>query len=420
MAAFEITEADLQRVCRDLAYSEIATLPGFRSRLGSRLSTDALPSGLSWADDGLALDSLARMNLATAAATWCNAYDAGFEDLFLAKRNVHEWAVAMRRARQAGAKQWTFATSGSTGTQKHIRHREDILADEARAWAKVLAASPSEGTPRISRVIVLCPTHHIYGFIWGVLLPLALDVPALDAELSALPQLQSGDLVVAVPDQWAWLASKQSAWPAGIQGASSTAPMPAQVHDALTLPLPSAADQPRALLHRLLQIYGSTETAGLAYRTQSSGPYALAWGRVRNAQNGIDLTLPSGALQTMAVQDELQWVDNTCFNLLRRTDQSVQVAGHNVSPAWVMSQLESHPAVQEASVRLDGSSSSAKLKAFVVLKIENENPASQRTELEDWIINTLPWYANFSSLTYGTILPRNAMGKLTDWPISSS
>ncbi|TAG32757.1 MAG: hypothetical protein EAZ34_09515 [Polaromonas sp.] len=74
-------------------------------------------------------------------------------------------------------------------------------------------ARKAHGLP-ISRVIVLAPTHHIYSFIWGVLLPLVLGVSALDADISALPPLQSGDLMVAAPDQWVWLsASHKSSTP---------------------------------------------------------------------------------------------------------------------------------------------------------------------------------------------------------------
>ena len=426
MTAFALTQADLLRVSRDLAYSDLAAMPGIKARLGPRISTDAQAAPLAWTADLLDLDSLARMQLATAAATWCNAYDAGFEDLFLAKRTAADWAVVMRRAREAGASQLTFATSGSTGARKHLRHREDILANEARAWATVLGP--------VSRVIVLCPTHHIYGFIWGVLVPLALGVPVVDADLASLPALHSGDLLVAVPDQWAWLAASQRAWPAGVQGVSSTAPLPAQVHEALTHAPAGAAPvacidqtnthQVNAPLARLLQIYGSTETAGLAYRTQSGGPYTLAPGRTRNAQDGIDLQLPSGAHQAMAVQDELQWASDTAFNLLRRTDQSVQVGGHNVSPAWVVAQLQTHSAVKEAAVRLDGATT-PKLKAFVVLHGSDNteaapaaNQAALGAALEQWALDTLPWYASFSSITYGSALPRNAMGKPSDWPTS--
>jgi long-chain acyl-CoA synthetase len=406
-----LADHDLLRVCRDLAYSEIAAMPGTQARLGARTAS----TPLSWASEGLDLDSLARMQLATAAAVWCNAYDAGFEDLFLAKRNVADWAVVMRRAREAGAKQFTFATSGSTGARKHVRHREDILAHEARGWAQMLQAS--QPMQPITRAVVLCPTHHIYGFIWGVLVPLALGVPTVDADLDNLPALQPGDLVVAVPDQWAWLATGQRTWPAGVQGVSSTAPMPAQVHGALTT---LAATSPNAPLTRLLQIYGSTETAGLAYRSTSSGPYTLAAGRLRNAQGGIDLQvahIANGQPQPMAVQDELQWQSANTFNLLRRSDESVQVGGHNVSPAWVVAQLQQHSAVKEATVRLDATLAQPKLKAFVVLHQSSNTTdnANQRSALELWMADTLPWYAAPSSIDYGSALPRNAMGKLSDW-----
>ncbi len=423
MSAFTLTQADLLRVSRDLAYSELHAMPGTKAQLGPRVGS-AATAALSWTADTLDLDSLARMQLATAAALWCNAYDAGFEDLFLAKRSATDWAAVMLRARQAGAAQFTFSTSGSTGVRKHIRHREDLLADEARAWAQVLsppaptaasdaAAAPPSG-PAITRVVVLCPTHHIYGFIWGVLVPLALGVPALDADLAHMPALLPGDVVVAVPDQWAWLAASQRPWPAGVQGVSSTAPLPAQVHDSLATA--QGSPEPAAPLKRMLQIYGSSETAGLAYRSASTGPYTLAPGRCRNAQGGIDLHLPSGALQAMAVQDELQWTSDRSFELLRRSDASVQIGGHNVSPAWVQAQLESHSAVKEAAVRPSGHAGQPKLKAFVVLHTPDD--AAQRTALEQWALDTLPWYAGFSSMTYGAQLPRNAMGKAADWPAS--
>ena len=70
------------------------------------------------------------MQLATAAAVWCNANDAGFEDICLAKRNTLDWAEGIRRARSAGASGLTFFTSGSTGKQQHIRHAEHSLMDE--------------------------------------------------------------------------------------------------------------------------------------------------------------------------------------------------------------------------------------------------------------------------------------------------
>jgi long-chain acyl-CoA synthetase len=412
MTALVLELADLSRICRDLAWSDISAMPGQASALGPRLS----PGGIDWSGDGLALDSLSRMQLATAAATWCNAYDAGFEDLFLAKRCSADWAVLMDRSRSAGARHFTFASSGSSGVRKHIRHREDVLASEANVWATLL----NEGKPadaHIKRVVVLAPTHHIYGFIWGVLLPLALGVPALDADIDHLPPLLPGDLVVAVPDQWRWLAGATSNpsprhWPGNLTGVSSTSPLPDAIHRKLISVDPVSQTMPP--MARLWQIYGSSETAGLGWRADPAHPYTLAPGRTRTPGDGIELLLPSGATAAMAVQDELHWVDAKSFHLVRRHDQSVQVGGHNVSPAWVTDQLLGHPSVRQAAVRLSTSARPPRLKAFVVLHAPGD--ADQRRTLEDWALNQLPWYANFSSVAYGSELPINAMGKLSDWP----
>lgn len=417
----ELSTADLLRVCRDLAWSEMATMPGLKLQLGPRLSSAQRCAPLDWSPAGLALDSLARMQLATAAAVWCNAGDAGFEDLFLAKRNVADWAEVMQRARAAGASGFTFSTSGSTGKRQHIRHPDATLMAEAAAWAQVLETFALP----VSRIVTLVPCHHIYGFVWGLLLPKVLDVPVLDACHDALPELRAGDLLVAVPDQWQWLAGLQNwpqdrqqvapndlvrAKPDGVCGISSAAPMPGAVHCQLV----TARAPAQPMLARLLQIYGSTQTAGVAWRDNPERPYTLAPGRIRSACDGIALRLPDGTHAQLALQDELRWTGPCDFELLRRADNCVQVGGHNVSTVWVTEQLQAHPAVQDASVRLDAAAAPPRLKAFVVLKTPDD--VSQQSSLEEWLTHNLPWYANFSTIRYGAELPRNALGKHSDWP----
>jgi long-chain acyl-CoA synthetase len=391
----ELGFAQLQRICRDLAWSELASFASLRPAIGTRLCAQPV----RWDADHLNVDSLHRVHLATAAATWCDAFDSGFSDLFLAKRHSDDWGQVMLRSRQAkgSSPSVTFSTSGSTGQRKHIRHREAFLRQEAADWAVLL--------PQVKRVVTLVATHHIYGFIWGVLLPQALGVAVVDGELACLPEPQAGDLWVAVPDQWQWLAQSKKTWPAGVVGISSTAPMPADTH--------------QALLHnglaRLVQVYGSTETSGLAWRDQPDQAYALATGRQRQPDDSIALQLSPGQWVQAPVQDQLNWVDAQRFNLLGRTDQSVQIGGHNVSPQWVADQLMLHPAVQQASVRLDSQLDPARLKAFVVLA-----PAVTDTQqVLQHAQQTLPWYAAPASITFGDELPCNAMGKLSDWQTTS-
>lgn len=405
----ELSASDLLRVCRDLAWSEIAAMPGVRLRLGPRLPSSHDSKLPDWSHSGLALDSLACIQLATAAAIWCNAYDAGFEDLFLAKRNVQDWSDAMQRARSAGASGFTFSTSGSTGVRQHVRHAHDSLTNEAQSWRQVFQA---HALP-VSRIVTLVPCHHIYGFIWGVLLPKVLGVPVIEASHEALPELLAGDLLVGVPDQWQWLAGSVRAGSGLVQGVTSTAPMPGLVHQRLV----SAKDAAPAWLARLLQIYGSTQTGGIAWRDGPDTPYCLAPGRNRNALDGVELLLPSGALVPLELQDELHWTGVNQFELLQRTDSCVQVGGHNVSPAWVREQLMAYFAVEDVSVRLDASTPHPRLKAFVVLKAPADR--SQQAGLQNWALDTLPWYAAPSSICFGTELPRSVMGKLTDWPVQN-
>ena len=409
-ANVELSAIDLLRVCRDLAWSEMSAMPGIRCRLGPRLSSSQAPESLDWSSDGLALDSLACMQLATAAAVWCNAYEAAFADLFLAKRNAKDWAESMQQARSAGASGVTFSTSGATGKPQHVRHTHDSLMDEAHAWAQVFQASSFP----VKRIVTLVPCHHIYGFIWGVLLPKALDVPVIEASHEALPGLLAGDLLVGVPDQWQWLAGTIHDVSGPVQGVTSTAPMPDRLHQQLV-----AADAATpALLTRLMQIYGSTQTGGVAWRDRHDVPYTLAPGRHRSAGGGVELMLRGGALVPLGLQDEVRWTGPDQFDLLRRTDMCVQVGGHNVSLAWVREQLLAHPAVKDASVRLDTAALLPRLKAFVVLK----SPADpcQEAGLQKWALDNLPWYAALSSISFGAELPRSSMGKPTDWPVHHS
>ncbi len=383
-----LSTSEALRVVRDLAHSELQTIAGLRGLLPARLDAGAI----DLRDPAFALDSLSRVQLATAASTWFNAFESGYSDLFLARSRLTEWAEAAIEARRNGAADFTFSTSGSTGPRKQIRHAEAMLSAETAAWARVFSST--------RRVVVLCPVHHIYGFIFGVLLPGQLQIEVIDATHESLPTILPGDLVIAVPAQWQWLAARKLAFVPGVVGVSSTAPLAGEVRT-----------QMRGLgLDALHEIYGSSETAGVGFRCESDAPYTLLEGRHHLPDGSLAVRLPDGSFGQLQIQDELAWVDERHFHVGTRSDCAVQVGGHNVSPAWVVSQIKQHKAVRDAAVRLDSQTQAARLKAFIVL-----DAADQADAFENWMRETLPWYACPAKLTYGTELPRNATGKLTDW-----
>jgi long-chain acyl-CoA synthetase len=383
-----LSTSEALRVVRDLAHSELQAIAGLRNLLPARLEGGAL----DLRDPVLALDSLSRVQLATAASTWFNAFESGYSDLFLARSRITEWAAVAVEARRNGAADFTFSSSGSTGARKQIRHTEAMLLAEAAAWARVFASA--------RRIVVLCPVHHIYGFIFGVLLPGQLQAEGIDATHEALPAILPNDLIIAVPAQWQWLAARQLAFPPGVVGVSSTAPLAGEVRMQIC----------GLGLDALYEIYGSSETAGVGFRCESDAPYTLLDGRHCMPDGSLAVRMPDNTFGSLQIQDELAWVDERHFHVGTRSDGAVQVGGHNVSPAWVVSQLKQHKAVRDAAVRLDSQTEPARLKAFVVLEA-----ADQADAFENWMRETLPWYACPARLTYGGELPRNAMGKLTDW-----
>jgi long-chain acyl-CoA synthetase len=408
------SNSEALRVCRDIAWSELSANAGMRARLQAA-KLQRLDSLLDWSEQSLAADSLTRTSLATAVATWCDAFDSGYSDLFLARKNTQEWAHAMLRARAAShavaqaqsghaRAAITFSTSGSMGQPKHIRHREATLWQETQGWAQQLVGR--------KRVVVCCPVHHIYGFIWGVMLPQALGVPVIELAWDSpdlATQLESGDLLVAVPTQWQWWTQAQQIqrWPADVIGVSSTAALPAAA---------AQAAHAQGLKH-LLAIYGSTETAGLGWRDEvaavtdpQAALYRLGPARRRVPEGeGIAVCLPDGMIAPLVLQDIIEWHSDTQFAVLRRQDDVVQVGGHNVSPLAIAQTLQTHPDVQAAAVRLNTSLSVPRLKAFVVLR---EHCTAQA--FEQWL-STLAPHTQPTSIRYGDALPSNSLGKASDW-----
>ena len=389
--------------------------PGPRTGLGQvpadspARATDAASPGRSLAET-LDLDSMDLVALSTDAASLFNIFDVGLEDLLLAKRTLADWADVVLLARSKGASGFTFASSGSTGAPKRFRHEDAWLAQEVLAWQAllpVLGFSPK-------RVVVCVPRCHIYGFIWGVVLPAMLDLPVLDlsATLAQPSQFEPSDWIIAAPPQWrAWSERVQlgARWPTGTWGVSSTAPLADETANALAPHVP------------VLQIYGSSETAGLAWRTQP-GPWSWAahWHISESAATALRhcpdgqwraFTLPD--VVTRLPQNALASASARQFYLGERSDCAVQVLGHNVLPDWVADQLRGVEGVADLCVRLDLGSAEPRLKAFVVCHAQAD-PAQVLGALS-LQSQLLPAHARPMRWTFGASLPTNALGKPTDW-----
>jgi 4-coumarate--CoA ligase (photoactive yellow protein activation family) len=258
------------------------------------------------------------------------------------------------------------------------------------------------------------PCHHIYGFLFTVLLPrhsgIAEDdvIDARASSASAIAhRLRAGDLVVGHPEFWRAFVRSGARAPEGVAGTTSTAPCPDaladEVHDAGIAPL--------------LQVYGASETAGLAWRGAAARPFDLMpfWRR-----DGSDLirTAADGSERRVTAPDRLSWIGEREFHVLERTDGAVQVGGTNVFPAHVRAVLLQHPEVHDAAVRLMRPDEGTRLKAFVVPRDGRAGPELERS-LRAWIDSRLSPAERPRALRFGPSLPVSETGKSADWRLEA-
>ncbi|MBK5920105.1 hypothetical protein CCR80_03500 [Rhodothalassium salexigens] len=361
--------------------------------------TDAAGSG-----DGPGLDSLGLVNAASDLTRRLHLDESGQEERLLRQRTLGHWVDVASAALDHYDRTVTFYTSGSTGAPRPVDHR---LAD---LLGEVAAFQPYLGAP--ARLVTAVPGHHIYGFLWTVLLPACADVPVWDARrvpAAGLPRrLEPGDLVVATPFIWQQLAEAGQPLPKGVVGLTSTAPCP-----------PALAERLDGLgLERLIQLYGATETAGLAWRDAPDAAFRLMARWVRSG-DGVTPADRSDCTP-VALPDRVRWHDDARFTIEGRRDTVVQVAGVNVALDHVRGLLEEHEGVAQAAVRPLGPGREG-LKAFVVAAAGWQGDADRLVAaLHDHLARHLPAPARPRTIRIGPALPRTAMGKAADWDAPAS
>jgi 4-coumarate--CoA ligase (photoactive yellow protein activation family) len=393
-------EPGLHRFVADLLAAELAL-----GRPGRPLRPGPWLRGLDLARD-LGADSLELLGMATRLDEALGLQAGTGEDL-LARPLLDGWIAAARAGlRAGGAQALTFSTSGSAGAPRRCTHALATLRQETAQLALLL--------PGRRRILAAVPAHHIYGFLFTVLLPADLGIgTAIDiraaAPSAALAMLRPGDLVVAHPGWWEALARLRPHFPPDVAGVSSSAPCP----DGLAGELAAAG-------LRLLQVYGSSETAGVGWRAQAGAPFTLLpwWDRVEGRPELVR-KLPDGGTARYPLQDKLEWADARRFLPAGRIDEAVQVGGMNVFPAYVAEVLRMHPAVADAAVRLMRPDEGRRLKAFVVPRADGSAATELAAQLSGWIAERLTAPECPAAWTFGPRLPRQASGKPADWIIDA-
>lgn len=356
-------------------------------------------------EDGLGFDSLALLGLILRVNRFFNLSATGVEDYLFVQRSLGEWVdlIGQHFGLIGAEAALTFDTSGSAGLVKHVTHKIASLAAEMNAQlAGPLVQFSNPGGQ--GRILSMVPPHHIYGCLFSCLLPVLTKRSAIDLNRSApsavFRHAQVGDLIIGTPFTWAMLHRTAQHLPPGVLGVTSAGPASASTWDVVT----------QNSLASLTEIYGATETGGLGYRDHFEDPFRLLPHLTRQ---GSGIAGPDGA--PLDVQDRLEWQTPDQFRVLGRCDDTVQVAGVNVSPAEVCRRLSLQNGVAEVAVRLGN----GRLKAFVVPAPTVQDHAAFASGLHLYIHQNLAAPARPTSLTLGPALPRNAIGKACDWDVST-
>jgi 4-coumarate--CoA ligase (photoactive yellow protein activation family) len=349
-------------------------------------------------DDLLLLDSIDLLDIASAVSVRFGLHRHGLDPRLLAERRLGAWAETVIEARRRDDGHIAFFTSGSMGVPKRCVHPMAALTREVEHWAGLL-----DGRRRVLRAV---PCHHIYGFLFAVMLPARLGVPVVDVRdglpAGVLARAEPGDLLVAHPGFFALAAGDATRAAAAVVAVTSTGQCPDFVWAALA----------EAGVPRMLEVYGSSECGGIGCRWAAAEPFELLPWWV--PEPGAERLLRADA-EPCAAADRWAWLDRRRFRVHGRLDGAVQVAGENVFPGRVRDVLLSHPGVADAAVRPFGADVSLRLKAFVV----PADPAADQGELHrslvPWLTERLRPAERPRRIQYGEALPLTPTGKPADW-----
>jgi long-chain acyl-CoA synthetase len=342
--------------------------------------------------------------LATALAEAVHLHSSGIDDSLLAARTVGEWTENVARGLDRSSAELTFRTSGSTGQPKWCVHALADLEAEVAETAQLLAGS--------RRVVSAVSSHHIYGFLFTILVPARLGCTVIDVRAHAPARLaglvESGDVVVGFPDFWRAFVRTVPRTAPGAVGLTSTAPCP-----------PDVARGVRAAgISRFIDVYGSSETAGIGWRDDPQAAYELfSFWRRGAGERELIRGRADGAESVAVVPDELIWEGPRRVRPAGRAEGAVAVGGINVFPERVGAVLRAHPGIAEAAVRLMRPDEGERLKAFVVPR-PGYDPAALLAELWPYLDARLAPPERPKSIVFGSELPAGALGKPADWPIA--
>ncbi len=250
--------------------------------------------------------------------------------------------------------QLLFFTSGSSGFPVGAFKSRDNILQEIEVLKNILSKRS------IKKVIVTVPFVHIYGILVGLLLPFYLDDVTLVVKEDFLPyelleELSNGECLVITTPVFIKALGKLD----------EQRDLSSSMFISSTGPLQSADIQIVESKYNtsLMQLFGSTETGGIAYKFSDTTRW-IALDGVKLEEESERLRVSSAFISEYILNEEIVKINQPFatediiqrtvdgFKLLGRSNKIIKIAGKRISAMAIESIIESIPEVKKAIVTL--------------------------------------------------------------------
>ncbi|MBC7173495.1 MAG: AMP-binding protein, partial [Polyangiaceae bacterium] len=271
-----------------------------------------------------------------------------------------------------------FHTSGTTGAPVAHAKTGAQLVLEARMQAARLALCEGD------RVLATVPAHHLYGFLFGVLVPLSggaafgAATPVSPAAVAAERAALGANVLVSVP---AHLRAIAALAPAELRAAFRVV-----ISSGAALDREGARVVAEALGVAAEEVLGSTETGGIATRKYPNDAYRPLPGVHVKSKGGVlevaspYVCMPDGEA-AVATSDRIHLANDGSFIHLGRTDDVVKVGGKRVALGEVEARLRAIQGVRDAVVRAEASTTARGRRVVAIVEGDHLDAAALRAEL---------------------------------------
>ncbi len=279
-------------------------------------------------------------------------FDANHKQLldFYNNNNINDFEGIEKLNEQARI---LFFTSGSSGFPVGAFKSEENLLLEVKSLRKVLA------TKRIKKIVVTVPFVHIYGILAGLLFPIALNDVILVVKEDFLPyelleEAEDNTLLITTPVFIKALVKLPVE-----RDLSKTL----FVSSTASLSLEDITSFEVKYSSNIVQLFGSTETGGIAYKKGSG----IAWNaldRVEISANADKLSVISPFISPYLLYSKIEKfqqpyqtediveINNRSFVLIGRSNKLIKIAGKRISAMQIEHILEEIPEINRAIVEL--------------------------------------------------------------------